>query len=324
MKIMRLKSVYLALCIITMCSCSNDSVDELLENGSKSSIIDSLSLRSGMLNFTTEAEFARAIEILSDLNEQEREKWVESNCGKIISLKMVYEKAMEDAEQLDESRTSYENFKDKYGKNLFFAEYKDDYGVYLPVSNEIIASLLNADGEVCINGQVKNMKDICCYSQLQELGVAMYDYNDDVVTRSKGEVEAEYDSKWYSEDGRKIRVKCGRQVLVDTGILTTPVSMRMHIEISFRKKTWIGWVNYSSRISLTGSYTISDRKIAISENKTADSSHDYYYDLPYAMPVPFNNTTMRLALPISVELKIDYRGIAKELDYNFTLPAAYM
>lgn len=274
----------------------------------------------------SESDFKNAIAELELVEEKNRSEFVKKQFGAIVSLKDIYDEAMSAAEQLDESSVSYESFRNKYGMALYFANYEDDYGVYLPVSNKIVASLVNANGDVRIDGQVKNMKDIFSYNQLQQLGVAMYDYSGNHVTRSVEDVTAEYDSGWYHENGKKIRVKCGRQILQDSKILTTPVSMRMHIEISFRKKTWLGWTNYSSNIELTGSYSVADVKTAIHEDKTADSSHDYYYGLPNAIPTKLENLNsyMRLALPISVDLKIDYRGIPHELDYQFTLPAAYM
>lgn len=320
---MKINSFLFTLCILTLCSCNNDFADEFEVDKVISNSVDSISNGMTMLQFASESDFENAIKTLSSLDVQERSEWVITHYGKIVSLKDVYDEAMNDAEQLDESSVAYEKFRNKYEKSLLFANYKDDYGVYLPVSNDVIASLLNSDGNILINGEVKNMKDIFSYSQLQQLGVAMYDL-DDNVARSRYEVEDEYDSKWYRENGKKIRVKCGRQVLKDSGILTTPVMMRMHIEISFRKKTWLGWTNYSSQIEVEGSYTIAGTTTSISENKTADSSHDYYYSLPYAMPVAYNNSYQRLALPIAVDLKINYRGIHHELDYQFTLPAAYM
>lgn len=319
-------SFLFALCVCTLFSCSKDSVDEPIVDNASLNYSDSICNNSNMLSFATEDDFANAINELNSVEEQNRSKWVEKKFGTIVSLKDIYDEAMNVAEQLDESSVAYESYRKKYEKSLFFANYKDDYGVYLPVSNKTVASLVNANGDVIINGKIKNMKDIFSYAQLQKLGVAMYDYCKNSVTRNVEEVTKEYDSDWYHENGKKIRVKCGRQITYDSGILTTPVAMRMHIEISFRKKTWLGWTNYSSNIEYTGSYSVAGTSTKIHEDKTADSSHDYYYDLPYAMPVKLENLNsyMRLALPISVDLKIKYRGIPHELDHQFTLPAAYM
>ncbi len=323
---MKIKNLFITLCVLTLFSCSNNSIDEVTVDSTSLNHAESVCSDTTMLDFASESDFQNAVDELSTVDEQNRSEFIKMHFGNMVSLKDTYDEAMSAAELLDESSVSYESFKNKYGKALYFANYKDDYGVYLPVSNKVVASLVNANGDVRINGNVKNMKDIFCYAQLQQLGIAMYDYCGSHVTRSAADVTAEYDSDWYHENGKKIRVKCGRQILIDSKILTTPVSMRMHIEISFRKKTWLGWTNYSSNIELTGTYSVANVKTAIHEDKTADSSHDYYYGLPNAMPVKMDNLNsyMRLALPISVDLKIDYRGIPHELDYQFTLPAAYM
>lgn len=318
---MKTKTLWGLFCLLALCACSNDSaLDSIEEEITLVQAEDETSVK-GMLQFKTEADFNEAVNALGLVEVESRANWVKEHCGEVVSLKDVYDSAMLDAAELDESCMAFEAFRSKYGDYLFFADYKDDGGVYLPVSNEAVASLVNANGDVCINGQVRNMKDVFTYSQLQLLGVAMYD---SYSTRSKAEVEKEYDSGWYEEDGRKIRLKCGRQVLIDTGILTTPVTMRMHIEISFRKKTWLGWTNYSSRIDLTGTYVIGSVTLSINESKTADSSHDYYYALPDAIPVVYENMNLRYAPGISANFNVDFRGIPKVLNYQFVLPDAFM
>lgn len=311
------------LCAFSLCACNNELSEEFQKEGNPYEH----ETTSGVLNFASDGEFHDAIKVLSTLNVEERKEYVASHFGNIKTLQTLYDEAMADAALLDESRAAYESFKNKYADYLFFADYKDDKGVYIPVSNEIVASLLNEKGEVCINKQIENKKDIFCYTQLQATGQAMYDADLSSTTRALSfgtNVGSEYDSGWHKENGKKIRLKCGRQVIGDSGILTTPVSLRLHVEISFRKHTWLGYINYSSHIDLNGTFSVLGVTQDVHESKTADSSHDYYYGLPYAIPVPYLNSYQRHAAPVSVDFTVNYRGMPNAQYYKFTLNEVYL
>lgn len=269
---------------------------------------------------------------MDKLDRQQQKEWVKKRNANFVSLSDVYDCAMNDAEMLDESQSSYERFRGKYADYLFFAEYKDDYGVYLPVSNPIIGLLINKHGNVKIAGSVHNMKDIKSYVQLQRRGGTMYDdevVRSSAVTRSYVYGDAfgsEYDSGWYHNNGKKIRLKVGRQYAdCQYPLIGNHLGFRLHFEISFRKKTWLGWTNYSSRVNYEGFYQIGVASPCyISEYKEADSSHDYYYGVFYIPFVPFPNNTFGVNVPaVHVELDIHYRGILDENmpDYNLTLSA---
>ena len=89
------------------------------------------------------------------------------------SLYDLFNEALHNADSYYQRENGYEEFKEKY-KTLYYPEYKDDYSVYLPVSDNDLAKLLNHNGDVLIKGKLFNMKNINSYSQLQELGIAMY------------------------------------------------------------------------------------------------------------------------------------------------------
>ena len=166
-----------------------------------------------------------------------------------ISLNTIFDNAMEEAATLGQSEADYKNFKAKYSESLYFPEYKDDYGAYLPVSNESLAFVLNCDGEVMIGEEIMNFVDITTYEQLQQIGQAMYDLGTDtpmLMAAGVGDyLGDQYDSGWQIEDDRKLRLKIGRRIRERQG--EGPFVIALHYEISFRKKVWIGWVNYSSK-----------------------------------------------------------------------------
>lgn len=312
------------------CSCDNER-DALLETETD--------FEENVLSFSTYDSFLDALSELSNLSETEQKEWIKSHFGIFYSLADLYNQALADADDLDESKESYTQFHEKYANFLFFPEYKEDYGFYLPVKNSISALLLNKKGEVKIGNMITNMKDISNYAHLQEIGIAMYDNELSKVTRSSNsfedDFENEYDSGWFVYDNsKKIKLKCGRQIVTNIGPGPSGyVEYRLHFEISFRKKTWLGWTNYSSRVDIEGDYNVTESELGkteISESKTADSSHDYYYGnfiIQYAyrpdIANPLGTGFVIFVTPVTVNLTIHYRGIPDEYmpGYHFVLPA---
>lgn len=324
---MKIKFLFVAFIASVLCSC-NQETDELAN-----SINSNQNSTERMLSFRTEQEFNNVVSMLSSMDTDNQLKWIQGVDEKFVSLFDVYEHAMNEAADLDESPEAYLSYRSKYANYLYFAEYKDDYGTYLPVSNPIIAKLINKNGDVKIGEKVVNKKDINSYRQLQCIGGTMYD--DEVchtlysATRSYVPGDAfgeEYDSGWFHNNGKKIRVKCGRQYFdCQSPNPGNWIGYRMHIEISFRKKTWLGWTNYSSWVSYEGTYTLGvNPPVSISESKTADSSHDYYYG-PFKAPfctAPEINGGLGVFVPeMKVYLDVHYRGISDDNmpDYNITL-----
>lgn len=327
---MKVKHLLVALFVSFVSACSNDSLNEAINQ----SQVESRSVEN-MLSFDNEASFQQTVRLLSGMDESERKQWVSSHLGAITSLKDIYDEAMRDAADLDESREAYLSFKDKYEKVLYFSSYKDDFGAYLPVDNKVVASLLDINGDVQIGGKVCNLKNIQNYTQLQEAGYAMYDGKEDrnyVESRSvetapmvgvsdKGQaIGEEYISGWHQENGKKIKLNCGRQVssIDNARRVITP---RLHIEISFRKKTWLGWTNYSSSTTTTGTFS-GGYVGTIDFHKEADSSHDWYQDFSASMVGTTGTKGEKIlyySAPITANLSVTYRGMPTVQKYVFTL-----
>ena len=323
---MKIKTFILAsAAIVSYAACSND-LDE-----TSNDILSEEITSEQMLSFQSEEEFENTIILLRNMNKQQQKEWIKKQKDNFTSLSDIYDNAMNDAADLDESQSSYEIFRKKYGSYLFFAEYKEDYGVYLTVPNPIVGILINKNGNVIIAGKICNKKDINSYVQLQRRGGTMYDdevaHSNGALTRSYSYGDAfgaEYDSGWFHNNGKKIRLKVGRQYTdCQHPLIGNHLGYRLHFEISFRKKTWLGWTNYSSRINYEGSYQIGVApECSVSEYKEADSSHDYYYG-PFYLPfIVLPNNTIGVGAPdVHVKLNIHYRGISDDVmpKYDFTL-----
>lgn len=328
---MKVKHLLVALIVPFAWACSDDSLDEAVDQSNQPQVVSRS--EESMLQFASEAEFKEFVNTLSEIDEVEkRNNLIKSRFTIFTSLYDTYIEAMTDAADLDESRASYLQFKEKYDKALFFSSYKDDYGVYLPVSDITVAMLLDANGNVKIGSETCNMKDIQNYSQLQELGVAMYDDESDrnyvesravtniqTITKSGEGIGTEYDSGWHKENGKKIKLKCGRQV-GSINNSTSEIVPRLHIEVSFRKKTWLGWTNYSSKTTTTGTFS-GGYVGTVNFSKNADSSHDWWGNISAENKgrIAPNNKILYRSAPITVNLTVEYRGIGTPQKYNFVL-----
>ena len=336
------KSIVYVLLLTLIVSCTNTSInedagiDDLIQTRSLCKLTDWKPQNpTNILQFKDESEFKKMLEKLSDLDDEDsKESLVKAHFGEFYSLKNVYDAAMQIADELDESKDAYLKYKKMFDPYLYFSDYEDDCGAYLPVKNKDMAYLLNAFGEVCISGTNVCMNNVVLYDDLQDTGVAMYDKEENTMTRawnssyidhsniafdeSSGNVCKEYDSSWWEENKRKIRLKCGRKVV---GSTLSPV-MKLHIEISFRKKTWAGWANYSSKTTTTGTFT-GGYNGSINFYKHADSSHDWYQTITtlpggrdyLGFPHILNNA-------IHAELNLDFRGIGPILYLSFDVPSA--
>jgi len=327
--------------IALIMSCTNTSFEEstgVMEPIESRSVMNKAKWQpeslTNILQFKSESEFEDFLNELSSLEDDARKySLVEARYGEFYSLKKVYDTAMLAAGDLDESEESFMEYKNSFSPYLYFSEYADDCGAYLPVKNKNVAFLLNANGEVIISGIRICKNDVTSYADLQEAGVAMYEREEEpTMTRgwspsyishseyafseSSNNVGMEYDSGWWQENKRKVRVKCGRKV---EGSQLQPV-MKLHIEVSFRKKTWLGWANYVSETTTTGTFT-GGYNGSINFYKNADSSHDWYQNLTnvgwYVDPLGYPHLTNPY---IDAELTLDFRGIGHLLYLSFRVP----
>lgn len=222
-----------------------------------------------VLKFRDEALLQQTISELEGLSPKEKLEWSNS-FGQFKSANSLYEQAMQEAEHLDFTEEQYYAFKEKYGDYLYFPEYEDDFGAYLPIADKDEASMASISGKILVGDELRTIDKISTYKALQELGQAYYASEDsttnsqaeaiDNLLRSTSEVKVpwaiiktsdhieEYNSGWQNVgSGKKIQLKYGiRNMIVrDHGIC-------FHSEVSFRKKGFLGkWYNYSSYTKIT-------------------------------------------------------------------------
>lgn len=324
------KVMLFTLFIATIYACDNENLNniESLTDGNATRVITST---DNVLSFNSEKDFEQVVKTLSEIEDtKDRKKWVEEHYGEFTSMQAIYDQAMIEAENIGETKEAFMQFKEKYS-SLYFPMYKEDCGFYIPVKDLAEASLINADGNVKIAGNIISKKDITNYEELMVLGRAYYPMPQ-LLTRTTSNyiysngniIGGEYEAGWHKENGKKINFKA-RRIVVDNNLM-------LHIEISFRKHTILGWTNYSSYTHLTGTikqYNNLGNALPVLNmdyEKDADSSHDSYTGPLYVERtiIGTNNSLPKYQYNIYRlvgSATVTYRGIPTAQNYNWTLNA---
>lgn len=355
--------VIISLLALITFSCNNEdnSLSDMQQNNDfelvnlKDFADTSLTLRSAttenqlVLRFKDEAAYERTVEKLQGMSKEERLRWTTTLEG-FNSLQEIFNQAMVDVDDVDETEASYMAFKEKYDQYLYFPMYKEDMGFYIPVVEQEKAAFINSNGLVIIDNEVKSLRNITCYADLQKTGQAYYSLDENISTRiSVGAntcgdfIGEEIDSGWFQDkdNDRKLRFKFGRKGN-KKNINPIPPSasnpyatqgnqfeMKLKLEISFRKKTWIGWVNYSSETKTTMKFIINGKPYDYTHNESGNSSHDWTdkYALPYGLTGSYLGARPIFVTPVvSATFSTYYRAFdtidgTSIIKWNCTLPS---
>ena len=204
--------------IVTFISCGNE-LDYDDTNDNEKDI--ELAMDDTVVKFKDQAVFDATMNKLAQMNENQLSEW-SSSLG-IKSLFSLHMEALQEAGTMDDSADDYLNLKGKYSDFLYFPEYKDDYGIYLPVTNKLYSAVMNGAGNVMIGNEVKNFIDIKDYQSLQKTGRALYEgeataspqlrAEDDIVYVFEGETFGpSYDSGWKIVGDRMYKITAVRRM----------------------------------------------------------------------------------------------------------------
>lgn len=286
-----------------------------------------------MLSFNSQEDFQAAVSQLESLSsEEEKTTWVKAQYPNFRSIQILYKEAMDemaDIEDLNEER--YNAFQQKY-MGLYFPKYMEDAGFYVPMSNLDASYLVNKDCNVEVGGTVINLRDIEDYNKLTELGRSYYSNESPMAlsdmasfnlnSTSMNSVGPEYDSGWKTYDKRKVKLKARRRF---TSYSPNPAikgsKSLLHLEFCFRKKTWIGWVNYSSTSTIVFKANIPGlgwtNELTFSKN--GSSSHDSEFEYPIKISSDASHTYYTFGEAPCVA-QITFRGVSSQLNYSWNMP----
>lgn len=280
---------------------------ELVSIDSKSNSFSPVNSNEIAFRSSEQGEYSLRFKSMASLNDLIEKK--EDDANSVLSLVKnrypdfvskleIFNEAMEWADKyLDETEESYNKWKELYGEYLYFPEYKEDYGAYIPISDLSMAALANADGKIVIGDQIVDVKDVFSYEDLLSNGKDAYYTQEEVASMrsaaagriyntSERFIGDEIDSGWFydSDRDRKLRFKFGRQsnkkninpIMNDPFSPGMQFAMNFKLEISFRKKTWLGWSNYSSETKTDMEITVGGIKYTEKfYPKAGSSSHDW-------------------------------------------------
>lgn len=284
-----------------------------------------------VLKFRDESVFLETLSLLENMTREERENW-NKQFGDFKSLDQMYNLAMEEADNLDFTEEEYKQFKEKYSSYLYFPEYQDDFGAYIPFESLSYAYITDKKGRYMIGDEVVELNKINSYEQLQKSGQALYTleelelnktlksavvgYNNikrvDVKNKFAGQV-ASNSFRGGRKNGKKLQFKVGRRIKpftspnpVGGNPVLHGVNTSLDVEISFRKKGFLGkWYNYSSETDTEITCLNKTEKF----HKSGVSSHDWTSQ--YLLPVLKRDNLKREThyTELSFNIKTSYRGI---------------
>lgn len=247
---------------------------------------------------------------------------------------------------------SYNAFQTKYNA-LYFPQYKDDAGFYMPIKDQNLTYFANKNCKVRIADEDVNLRDVLSYKDLQVSGEAYYSLRSEsnemelqmgslpeIFVSYKPHlhhVGPEYSSGWQVIGKRKVCFKARRWLRDDSYTLTpnpfvpdqkvkfTQSTSFTHYEFCFRKKTWIGWVNYSSPsdIKILHKYDgEKDWSTSLFYHHNEYSSHDDDEKTSYSQyeqgTVPADSRYYKVGEHYVASVKI--RAIDHELNYSWSFP----
>ncbi|MDO5665854.1 MAG: DUF4848 domain-containing protein [Bacteroidia bacterium] len=201
------------------------------------------------------------------------------------SLYDTYVDAMLNAESYYDREGGYEEFKKKYS-SLYFPEHEDDFSAYLPVSDPMLAHLLNNNGEVIIAGKTVNMKDVFSYKQLEELGLTPPE-EEISVSKESSISNTRAGNLYYPGTPVVLELKKrmtynNRRIWFDhftLGVRGNTPQLSAGLEICFRKKGFLGaWYNHWALTKAT--VGVGGFRLVDNVTKDGPSSHNHMFDIP--------------------------------------------
>ncbi|MDE6795757.1 MAG: hypothetical protein K2J63_10715 [Muribaculaceae bacterium] len=317
---------------LAACSNADDATLDVERVTSQSENRQTRTQEDSILTFESWDEFQTVVDALDQCDsEDEKMQWVNNHYPNFTSIQDLYWEAMHEAGELDDSQDAYDLFCDKYS-DLYFPDYLEDIGYYIPMTDLNKAFLVNIKYEVSIAGEIVNMRDITDYETLVNLGRALYSPEVPMTIGTMGSfsindfnknsVGPEYDSGWETIGRRKVKLKARRRFKSYEPIPGGKECKSLfHLEFCFRRKRDLGWLNYScrSKINFKASIPGVATPIEVSFEKKEWSSHDYEFAYPIAI---WNDATHWYYTYVETPCTatVDFKDINQLLNYSWNMP----
>ncbi|MDE5956748.1 MAG: hypothetical protein K2G78_00375 [Muribaculaceae bacterium] len=323
----------LALCMMVIAtSCNN--VEEPPKEGVRPNMHQQVTRASEaeMLIFEDYAQFERITDELKKLDsDNQRSEWMKIHYPNFRSIYDLYSDAMEEMAEYDDlDEMGYNAFMEKYS-SLYFPMQDEDYGFYIPISDMASAFLANTSGDVSIGGEIVNLIDIVDYATLVNLGRAYYTEDSPLAAAAMtsfqinnptmNSVGPEYDSGWKEYGRRKVKLKARRRFKKYSPAYGFSGSISLlHLEFCFRKKTFLGWVNYKCKSTIVFRCNIPGLGWIVPQTYEHNSTSSHDSEMEY--PIKITSDTSHFYFTFGAapcEASINYNDISQTLKYNWTM-----
>ncbi len=290
--------------------------------------------RDSILSFTSVDEYNQVCDSLATLSsESAKLSWMKNNYPHFYSIQNLYWDAMQEIAAVDNiDLITYNQFNSKYSQ-LYFPREEDDAGFYIPIRNENQAFVANTNCLVKIANRIVNLRDINSYEDLMESGKAYYastpmtiDNSEFVIiNRDMDPVGPVYESGWINIGDRRILLKATRHFKADPNLpsYTNAILSLLRLEFCFRKKTWVGWVNFSATSTTTFIANLgSGWGKPVMATHDGFSSHDS--ELTFQIHHAIVNNKHRYYYPqTQCQVTTNLSGLSSPYTFSFTMPYIY-
>lgn len=243
---MKIKFILLIVAFATIISCNKNDVQKTTDKGiAKSSYVTkSLVASEEMLSFSSDKEMYETAAMLAEMSKNDLNTWYNSKNSNFKSIEQIYREAINEFEEFGNLEIPdfkvAEEIKDKYKHILLFNSNSIDEDLYyplLPLKNDYLSYVCNKNGNVMINGQAKNLRDIQLFEETE-----YYKTLHQFKTRA---IEEVINYVWIQDGKRRMWARAEKRSGSGAHLAYAV------IQLSAQKKTWLGWNYYRTEYYLS-------------------------------------------------------------------------
>ncbi len=355
---MKLKQCVLGCLSLMLAACTGDyDQPPILEDEPQGtrSIESKVSLtQDSILTFSNAEVFNEVLGKLQSLQtEEQRLEYMQTLAPNFVSMRVRYIKALEEVDSLVNTEEDFLALKQRYPE-FYYANEGEDGGIYMPIEEPLYAYVVSPLGKVQIGLQRETKRKIPDYEKLKEEGLTYSDLDKTIELEVMpdtlmGELQnnkeqyktftfhgnylkeipkgVKYSSGWIKNGKRKFKLMAkreARRISYPGGAYIW--DGRLHLELCFRKKVGLSWINYYSRtetkLKVKHENDINWQTLH-QQNRNGFSSHDLYYGIPcFTSRLP--NGFIRHTYPtLECDATIKYNGFSNSMNFKWSLLGAY-
>ena len=349
-----MKKLLTFLAVSTMLiGCARNDADlvqqDRAHNATRSNGISIVMDEDSVLHFQSQEDFLAVMEKLQEMDTHQKIEYVKQLVPGFVSIQEQYDTALHEIDSLVNTEADYEEFKKKYPQ-FYYANEDGDCGVYIPMEYEELGYLTPASCKLVVGEQSIEKLDMNVYPKLKAQGLT-YSSSEMVIDLEAGETipshaasdingtfvfsgthvdpipaRERFESRWIKDGRRMLKLKSRRHMYrrwIAPGVYLW--DGRLHVEICFRKKTGLVWINYRSKTK--SNVQASEDNGMTWHNfptytESGYSSHDVDFGIPCHVFKDSTGHYVYLFPKLKCKATVEYQGFSKPETFDWSLRGA--